>query len=110
MPWLSAATSSCITSYTILQFTAKNMASELFKPPIEMMANISQGLFPFLCDLGQCVAFKKVKLERLPLILRQTGKHLAKPGLPDHSFESSLICRRCLRSENDGFTVSIHRR
>jgi hypothetical protein len=108
MPWLPAATSSCTTSYTILQFTAKNMAAELLKTSIETVANVSEGLPSLLGDLRQCVAFKEVQTERLPLILRQTVQHFPKPGSPNPSFERLLIFSGSRACANQVFPVSIY--
>jgi hypothetical protein len=84
------------------------MASELLKTSIETVANVSEGLPSPLGDLRQCVPFKEMQPERLPLVLRQTIQHLAKPGPPKRSFERLLIFRGSRGCAKDVFPVSIY--
>ena len=84
------------------------MAPELFKSPVEMVANVPKRLPPFLGDLGQCVALKKMQPERLPLVGTKALHHLAQPGPPNHSFERLLILRGCCSPNIGGFCNSIH--
>src|SRR5258708_38076593 len=54
-----------------VQLVFGQVPAELFKPSIMMISDVGVGLAQLLGNLSECVAFKKVKSERLSLIRRE---------------------------------------
>ena len=84
------------------------MTSELFKPSIEMVTDIAEGLVLFVGDFGQSVAFKKMQSERFPLIFREAFQHFSQSRSTNYSLESFLILHRTRRSVNGGFYLPFY--